>query len=57
MFEMLNIIIQICYKTVMRIGVDFILGGCKQEKINPDLLVKMSDLICFSWCSKSEVRD
>lgn len=54
---MLNIIIKICYKTVMRIGVDFILGGCKQEKINPDLLVKMSDLICFSWCSKSEVRD
>ncbi|XP_041636529.1 sodium-coupled monocarboxylate transporter 1 [Cheilinus undulatus] len=29
-------------------------GGCKQEKINPDLFVKKSDLICFSWCSKSE---
>uniref|UniRef100_A0A671YTF5 Solute carrier family 5 member 8, like n=1 Tax=Sparus aurata TaxID=8175 RepID=A0A671YTF5_SPAAU len=37
--------------------VSSITGGCKQEKINPDLLVKMSDLICFSWCSKSEVRD
>lgn len=34
-----------------------ITGGCKQEKINPDLLVKKSDLICFSWCSKSEVSD
>uniref|UniRef100_A0A671YY29 Solute carrier family 5 member 8, like n=1 Tax=Sparus aurata TaxID=8175 RepID=A0A671YY29_SPAAU len=32
--------------------VSSITGGCKQEKINPDLLVKMSDLICFSWCKK-----
>ncbi|XP_030274704.1 sodium-coupled monocarboxylate transporter 1 isoform X1 [Sparus aurata] len=37
--------------------VSSITGGCKQEKINPDLLVKMSDLICFSWCSKSEESD
>ncbi|XP_073324802.1 sodium-coupled monocarboxylate transporter 1 [Pagrus major] len=37
--------------------VSSITGGCKQEKINPDLFVKMSDLICFSWCSKSEESD
>uniref|UniRef100_A0A3Q3GQE8 Solute carrier family 5 member 8, like n=1 Tax=Labrus bergylta TaxID=56723 RepID=A0A3Q3GQE8_9LABR len=36
--------------------VSMITGGCKQEKRNPDLFVKKSDLFCFSWCSKSEVR-
>lgn len=29
-------------------------GGCKQEKLNSDLFVKKSDLICFSGCKKSE---
>ncbi|XP_059185587.1 sodium-coupled monocarboxylate transporter 1 [Centropristis striata] len=37
--------------------VSMITGGCKQEKMNPDLFVKKSDLICFSWCSKSEASD
>ncbi|XP_031734188.1 sodium-coupled monocarboxylate transporter 1 [Anarrhichthys ocellatus] len=37
--------------------VSMITGGCKQEKRNPDLFVKMSDLICFSCCSKSEASD
>ncbi|TKS70714.1 Sodium-coupled monocarboxylate transporter 1 [Collichthys lucidus] len=31
--------------------------GCKQETKNADLFVKKSDLICFSWCSKSEASD
>uniref|UniRef100_UPI0037E7502D sodium-coupled monocarboxylate transporter 1 n=1 Tax=Semicossyphus pulcher TaxID=241346 RepID=UPI0037E7502D len=34
--------------------VSIISGGCKQEKMNPNLFVRKSDLICFSWCSKSE---
>ncbi|XP_020486362.2 sodium-coupled monocarboxylate transporter 1 [Labrus bergylta] len=34
--------------------VSMITGGCKQEKRNPDLFVKKSDLFCFSWCNKSE---
>ncbi|CAJ1050269.1 sodium-coupled monocarboxylate transporter 1-like [Xyrichtys novacula] len=34
--------------------VSMITGGCKQEKMNPDLFVKKSDLICFSWFSKPE---
>ncbi|XP_032369486.1 sodium-coupled monocarboxylate transporter 1 [Etheostoma spectabile] len=34
--------------------VSIITGGCKQEKMNPDLFVKRSDLFCFSCCSKSE---
>lgn len=29
-------------------------GGCKQDKLNPDLFVKKSDLICFSGCKTSE---
>uniref|UniRef100_A0A8C4IAQ4 Solute carrier family 5 member 8, like n=1 Tax=Dicentrarchus labrax TaxID=13489 RepID=A0A8C4IAQ4_DICLA len=37
--------------------VSIITGGCKQEKLNSDLFVKKSDLICFSWCGKPEVRD
>ncbi|XP_074496933.1 sodium-coupled monocarboxylate transporter 1 [Sebastes fasciatus] len=37
--------------------VSMITGGCKQEKMNPDLFVKTSDLICFSRCSKSEASD
>ncbi|XP_037304378.2 sodium-coupled monocarboxylate transporter 1 [Pungitius pungitius] len=37
--------------------VSVITGGCKQEEINPDLFVKMSDIICFSSCSKSEASD
>lgn len=35
----------------------FFLGGCKQEKLSSDLFVRKSDLICFRWCRKSEVRD
>uniref|UniRef100_A0A672ZG89 Solute carrier family 5 member 8, like n=1 Tax=Sphaeramia orbicularis TaxID=375764 RepID=A0A672ZG89_9TELE len=34
--------------------ISMITGGCKQEKLNSDLFVRKSDLICFS--SKSEVR-
>ncbi|XP_074531071.1 sodium-coupled monocarboxylate transporter 1 [Halichoeres trimaculatus] len=34
--------------------VSMMTGGCKQDKINPDLFVKKSDLLCFNWCSKSE---
>ncbi|XP_033482839.1 sodium-coupled monocarboxylate transporter 1 [Epinephelus lanceolatus] len=34
-----------------------ITGGCKQEKLNPDLFVKKSDLICFSSRSESDVSD
>ncbi|XP_068568595.1 sodium-coupled monocarboxylate transporter 1 [Cebidichthys violaceus] len=37
--------------------VSMITGGCKQEKMNPNLFVKKSDLICFSYCSKSEASD
>lgn len=37
--------------------VSVLTGGCKQEKINPDLFVKRSDLICFSGCRKSEASD
>ncbi|XP_037622819.1 sodium-coupled monocarboxylate transporter 1 [Sebastes umbrosus] len=37
--------------------VSMITGGCKQDKMNPDLFVKTSDLICFSRCSKSEASD
>ncbi|KAM8914928.1 sodium-coupled monocarboxylate transporter 1 isoform 2-T2 [Spinachia spinachia] len=37
--------------------VSMITGGCKQENMNPDLFVKMSDVICFSSCSKSEASD
>ncbi|XP_054472725.1 sodium-coupled monocarboxylate transporter 1 [Anoplopoma fimbria] len=37
--------------------VSMITGGCKQEEMNPDLFVKMSDLICFSCCSKSEASN
>ncbi|RVE72941.1 hypothetical protein OJAV_G00045320 [Oryzias javanicus] len=34
-----------------------ITGGCKQKKMNPDLFVKKSDLICFSFINKSETTD
>ncbi|XP_013864103.1 sodium-coupled monocarboxylate transporter 1 [Austrofundulus limnaeus] len=34
-----------------------ITGGCKQEKLNPDLFVRKGDLICFTCCSKSEGSD
>nr|XP_046239062.1 sodium-coupled monocarboxylate transporter 1 [Scatophagus argus] len=37
--------------------VSVITGGCKQEKTNPDLFVRSSDLICFSWCHKSKASD
>ncbi|XP_051271673.1 sodium-coupled monocarboxylate transporter 1 [Dicentrarchus labrax] len=37
--------------------VSIITGGCKQEKLNSDLFVKKSDLICFSWCGKPEASD
>ncbi|XP_078105173.1 sodium-coupled monocarboxylate transporter 1 [Sander vitreus] len=37
--------------------VSMITGGCKQEKMNPDLFVKMSDLFCFSCSSKSEASE
>ncbi|XP_020796128.2 sodium-coupled monocarboxylate transporter 1 [Boleophthalmus pectinirostris] len=29
-------------------------GGCKQEKLHPDLFVKTSDLFCFRSCNTSE---
>ncbi|XP_032405875.1 sodium-coupled monocarboxylate transporter 1 [Xiphophorus hellerii] len=32
-------------------------GGCKQKKMNSDLFVRRSDLICFSGCNNSEVSD
>ncbi|XP_023181162.1 sodium-coupled monocarboxylate transporter 1-like [Xiphophorus maculatus] len=32
-------------------------GGCKQKKLNSDLFVRRSDLICFSGCNSSEVSD
>ncbi|XP_037535385.1 sodium-coupled monocarboxylate transporter 1 [Nematolebias whitei] len=31
-----------------------ITGGCKQEKLNSDLFVKKSDLLCFTCSSKSK---
>ncbi|KAF6733846.1 Sodium-coupled monocarboxylate transporter 1 [Oryzias melastigma] len=34
-----------------------ITGGCKQQKMNPDLFVKMSDLICFRCTNKSKTTD
>uniref|UniRef100_A0A1A8Q3I3 Solute carrier family 5 (Iodide transporter), member 8-like n=1 Tax=Nothobranchius rachovii TaxID=451742 RepID=A0A1A8Q3I3_9TELE len=34
-----------------------ITGGCKQEKLNSDLFVTKSDLICFTCCSKSEASE
>lgn len=37
--------------------VSMLTGGCKQEKLDSDLFVRMSDMICFSWCNKSEVLD
>ncbi|XP_047439863.1 sodium-coupled monocarboxylate transporter 1 [Mugil cephalus] len=37
--------------------VSMITGGCKQEKLNSDLFVRKSDLICFSCGSKSEASD
>uniref|UniRef100_A0A8D0ADH1 Solute carrier family 5 member 8, like n=1 Tax=Sander lucioperca TaxID=283035 RepID=A0A8D0ADH1_SANLU len=37
--------------------VSMITGGCKQEKMNPDLFVKMSDLFCFGCSSKSEASE
>lgn len=32
-------------------------GGCKQQKLNPDLFVKKSDLFCFNCFSKSKASD
>ncbi|XP_036426974.1 sodium-coupled monocarboxylate transporter 1 [Colossoma macropomum] len=29
-------------------------GGCKQEKIRPELLIRKEDLICFGWCRKDD---
>uniref|UniRef100_A0A3B4BXE9 Solute carrier family 5 member 8 n=1 Tax=Pygocentrus nattereri TaxID=42514 RepID=A0A3B4BXE9_PYGNA len=29
-------------------------GGCKQEKIRPELLIRKEDFICFSCCRKDE---
>ncbi|XP_068451115.1 sodium-coupled monocarboxylate transporter 1 [Clinocottus analis] len=37
--------------------VSVITGGCKQEEINPDLFVRMSDLVCFSCWSKTKDSD
>lgn len=31
-------------------------GGCKQKKMNSDLFVRRSDLMCFRCTNKSEVR-
>ena len=34
------------------------LGGCKQERLDSNLFVRKSDLICFNCCdSSSKVRD
>ncbi|XP_043977028.1 sodium-coupled monocarboxylate transporter 1 [Gambusia affinis] len=32
-------------------------GGCKQKKMNSDLFVRRSDLICFSGCNNSKASD
>ncbi|XP_038553910.1 sodium-coupled monocarboxylate transporter 1 [Micropterus salmoides] len=37
--------------------VSMITGGCKQEKLDSNLFVRKSDLICFSSCIKSKVSD
>uniref|UniRef100_A0A3Q3JET9 Solute carrier family 5 member 8 n=1 Tax=Monopterus albus TaxID=43700 RepID=A0A3Q3JET9_MONAL len=37
--------------------VSMITGGCKQEKLDSDLFVRTSDLICFRCFSKSKVSD
>uniref|UniRef100_A0A3Q2QV79 Solute carrier family 5 member 8, like n=1 Tax=Fundulus heteroclitus TaxID=8078 RepID=A0A3Q2QV79_FUNHE len=37
--------------------VSIITGGCKQKKMNSDLFVRKSDLICFSGCSNSKASD
>lgn len=34
--------------------ISVITGGCKQEKLNPDLFVRRSDFLCFRGCGKSE---
>ncbi|XP_014875141.1 sodium-coupled monocarboxylate transporter 1 [Poecilia latipinna] len=34
-----------------------ITGGCKQAKMNSDLFVRRSDLICFSGCNNSKASD
>ncbi|XP_061730272.1 sodium-coupled monocarboxylate transporter 1-like [Nerophis ophidion] len=34
--------------------VSMITGGCKQEKLNPDLFVRKSDLLCFGCNRKSQ---
>ncbi|KAG8007607.1 Sodium-coupled monocarboxylate transporter 1 [Nibea albiflora] len=57
LFPMSNSLISIYHKTVMGVRICFLSGGCKQETRNADLFVKRSDLICFSWCSKSEASD
>ncbi|KAG7493486.1 hypothetical protein JOB18_009649 [Solea senegalensis] len=42
---------------VLGLLVSMATGGCKQEDVNPDALVKKSDLICFSCFSKSQELD
>ncbi|XP_029357961.1 sodium-coupled monocarboxylate transporter 1 [Echeneis naucrates] len=37
--------------------ISIITGGCKQKKLNSDLFVKTSDLICFSCFSSSKVSE
>ncbi|XP_054906424.1 sodium-coupled monocarboxylate transporter 1 [Poeciliopsis prolifica] len=32
-------------------------GGCKQRKMNSDLFVRRSDLMCFSGCNNSKASD
>lgn len=34
----------------------FFSGGCKQKRLRSDLFVRKSDLICFRWSAKSEVK-
>ncbi|MEQ2273333.1 hypothetical protein XENORESO_002772 [Xenotaenia resolanae] len=34
-----------------------ITGGCKQKKMNSDLFVRKSDLICFRGCRNSKESD
>lgn len=42
--------------SVFRLWYHLLQGGLKQENLNSDLFVSKKDIICFSWCSKSEVR-
>ncbi|XP_008319108.1 sodium-coupled monocarboxylate transporter 1 [Cynoglossus semilaevis] len=42
---------------VVGLLVSMITGGCKQEKLNPDLFVKKTDFCCYHWFSKSKASE